>query len=257
LALWAALQAGARAAPRRDPAADPADAPGADARRTTDVITTYTYLPLVAQGYRLFVNGDFEAGLAGWETARGPFDGHGSGLPQGAVAFDGGRRALLGEPDAADHFIPVGYGAIAQTFTLNVRYLKLRYWVFSYDIARGETRYYDTFEVSINRPPADISDAEREDRGCAGARLNPEGTVSLSGDGLALCGGRPGATGWGSPWDSGGWKTVALDLSAFQGANVTLYLAAWSREVDAPFYDDHAWYNTWAYVDDVQPSGSP
>jgi hypothetical protein len=216
------------------------------------------HLPLVARKYRPFVNGDFGDGLMGWEMGRGPFRGHGSGLPQSVVDFDGGQRALLGDPDAADNFIPVGYGTVSQTFTLNKRYLRLQYWVSSYDIARGEERYYDTFEVSINRSPADISDAERDNRDCdTEAGLNPEGTVTVSGDGLAFCGGRPGTTGLGTPWDTGGWKTVALDLNAFQGTNVTLCLAIWSREDDPRYYNDHAWFNTWAYVDNVQPANSP
>jgi hypothetical protein len=238
------------------PAAAADSVADADDQPFTVVMTVH--LPLVARKYRPFVNGDFGDGLMGWETGRGPFDGHGSGLPHSVVDFDGGQRALLGDPDASDYYIPVGYGTLSQTFTLNKRYLRLQYWVSSYDIARGDERYYDTFEVSINRPPAHISDAERDNRDCdTGTGLNPEGTVTVSGDGLAFCGGRPGTTGVGTPWDTGGWKTVALDLNAFQGTNVTLCLAIWSREDDPRYYNDHAWFNTWAYVDNVQPANSP
>jgi len=260
LALFAALGGGTRAARLQPTGSNSHETlTSAGAQQTTDVITTYTYLPLVARFTpRPLVNGDFEDGLAGWETGRGPYGGHGSGLPQRAVKFDGGQRALLGKPDAADDHIPVGYGTLAQTFTLNTRYLRLHYWVFSYDIARGEARYYDTFEVSINRAPAEISDAERDSRECdTKTGLNPKGTVTVPGDGLAFCGGRPGTTGESTPWDTGGWQAVALDLNAFQGTDVTLYLTIWSREIDPDYYDDHAWYNTWAYVDHVRLSSSP
>jgi len=251
VALCAALRGGTQAASQGGTGLVGAPA---DAQPFTVAMTVH--LPLVTRKYRPFVNGDFEDGLMGWETVRGPFGGHGSGLPQSVVDFDGGQRALLGDPDAADNYIPVGYGTLSQTFTLNKRYLRLQYWVSSYDIARGEERYYDTFEVSINRSPADISDAERDNRDCdTEAGLNPEGTVIVSGDGLAFCGGRPGTTGVGTPWDTGGWKAVALDLNAFD--SVTLYLTIWSRENDPRYYNDHAWFNTWAYVDNVQPVDSP
>jgi hypothetical protein len=36
-----------------------------------------------------------------------------------------------------------------------------------------------------------------------------------------------------------------------------LYLTIWSREDDPRYYNDHTWFNTWAYVDNVQPSNNP
>jgi hypothetical protein len=130
--------------------------------------------------------------------------------------------------------------------------VRLQYWVFSYDIARGAQRYFDTFEVSVNRPPDQISTAERDSRGCANTMLNPEGILTVSEDGLVFCGGQPGASGQGTLWDTQMWKTVTLDLSAFRGTNVTLYFTIWSREYESPFYNDQGWFNTWAYVDNVQ-----
>jgi len=56
----------------------------------------------------------------------------------------------------------------------------------------------------------------------------------------------------GSLWDSG-WKTVTLDMSTFQGQNITLYLSVWSREYESQYYNNRAWYNTWAYVDNLNP----
>jgi len=221
------------------------------------VTAEYTaYLPILARNYRNFVNGSFEEGLTGWDAERGPFSGHGSGLPQSAVVFGEDDRALLAEEgDLAPGSIPIGYGYIAQTFTVDKPYVQLQYWVFSYDIAKGDGYYYDTFEVSLNRAPSQILDSERETQGCASTALNPEGTLIVSEDGLVFCGGRPG-TSAGLLWDTGGWKTVTLDLSAFQGTSVTLYLAIWSREYGPPDWDDHGWFNTWTYVDNVQPQSS-
>ncbi len=218
-----------------------------------DIVGPYHfYLPIVSRNYYSLVNGDFEDEFRGWNTGRGPFSGHGSGLPQSVVVFNEGNRALLGEPGALDDAIHVGYGTIAQTFTVDEPYLQLKYWVFSYDVARSSQRYYDTFEVSVNRSPDQISNAERDTRGCASTVLNPEGTVAVSENGLVFCGGRPGTSGVGTPWDTKTWKTVTLDLSAFQGQNIALYLAIWSREYDSQFYNDRAWHNTWAYIDDIQ-----
>jgi hypothetical protein len=214
------------------------------------------HLPMVMRSYRPFVNGDFEQELIGWDVRRGPFSGHGSGLPQSVVVFDQGKRALLGKAGSLPpNSIPVGYGTIAQTFTLGKPYVRLQYWVFSYDKAKGEERYYDTLEVSVNRAPDQISDAERDSKGCASTLLNPQGTLTVSGDGLVFCGGinRPGQ---GTLWDTQGWKTVTLDLSAFHGSNITLYFTMWSREYKSPNYNDQGWFNTWAYVDNVQLTNS-
>lgn len=212
------------------------------------------YLPFAFRDYSPFANGGFEDGLRSWATERGPFNGHGSGLAQRVVSFDGGQRALLGQAGNLDPgTIPVGYGTLAQTWTVERRYLSLDYWVISFDNAKTVRGYFDTFEVSINRPPADITEGERDARGCdESARLNPEGTLWVSGAGLVFCGGRPGESAGGVRWDTGGWNTVTLDLSAFQGQNITLYLTLWSREYDAPFYNDRAWFNTWAYVDNLR-----
>ncbi|MBN1178051.1 MAG: hypothetical protein JXD18_02495 [Anaerolineae bacterium] len=209
------------------------------------------FLPLAVRDYRPLANGDFEAGLAGWQTGRGPFAGHGSGMPQTAVRFDGSQRALLGDPAAANGAIRVGYGYVAQTFTVDAPLLQLQYRVLSYDIVKGDTHYYDTFEVSVDRPPDQVTDAQRDARGCTSTALNPSGTRVVTDAGLVFCGGRAGTSAdVGTVWDLG-WRTVTLDLSAFEGQNVTLYFAIWSREYNAAFYNDQAWYNTWAYVDNV------
>jgi hypothetical protein len=182
--------------------------PAAGLDVTVQAVDHAVYLPMVARSYRILVNGDFEQGLSGWDAIRGPFGGHGSGLPQSVLVFDGGKRALLG---TAGNLPP----------------------------------------DSVNRPPNQVSDQERDSAGCATSALNPEGMLAVSADGLAFCGGADRSS-QGTRWDTGGWKTVTLDLSAFQGGNVKLYFTIWSREYGAPYYDDRGWFNTWAYVDNVQ-----
>ncbi|MFQ5578161.1 MAG: right-handed parallel beta-helix repeat-containing protein [Anaerolineae bacterium] len=217
------------------------------------------YLPLVRRNHSHLINGDFEAGdFSGWNAGQSPFQGHGSGLPQAVLQFEGSLTARLGDPAFQDDAIPIGSGYIAQTFTVDQRYLQLRYRVQTYDIVLGQLGYADTFEVSLNTPPNQITDGERNSRGCnsEAAILNPEGVLQPA-TGLVFCG---GYFGFGS--DVGtlrdlGWKTVTLDLQNFQGGNVTLYFALWSREYQGDFYDDRGFYNTWVYIDDVQLSDNP
>jgi hypothetical protein len=221
----------------------------------TVVDNFYVYLPLVLRNYDPFTNGDFDSGFSGWTTGKGPFNGRGSGLPQGIVEYDGDIRALLGSTTYQDGSIPTGYGFIAQQFLVEKPYLDLEYRVFTYDVVKSSGRYYDTFELSINVPPSGVTNDQRDSLGCNDTNgiLNPDGTLIVSSDGLALCGGRYGTSDDpGTPYNTH-WKSVTLDLSAFQGEIVTLYFAVWSREYQSPFYDDQAWYNTWAYVDRLVP----
>jgi hypothetical protein len=210
-------------------------------------VTWYVYLPLVMRDYRPFVNGGFDNGLNGWNTGQGPFNGHGGGVPQRVTLLGGDNRALLGDPEMADGSIPVGYGYIAQTFTVDKPHLQLQYQVVSYDIVTGTQPYFDTFEVSVDRSPDQIQNADRDS-----AVFNPSGVdLPVSTDGLVFYSGRSGTTSdVGTRWESG-WMTVTLDLSDLQGENITLYLSIWSREYRSPYYDDRGWYNTWAVVDNL------
>ncbi len=230
----------------------------ASAGNASLAVQRYTaYLAAVRRGYRQWINGDFQDGMTGWENGRGPFSGHGSGLPVDVTKRNGENRVLLlGMPAATDNAIPVGYGTVFQSLTLENRYVHLRYWVYSYDIAKGTERYYDTLEVSVNRAPDEISDSDRNRQGCSTTALNPQGTLIVMGDGLIFCAGRPGGSGQGIPWDTQGWRDVTLDLQAYRGKNITLYFTVWSREYDSAFRDDRGWFNTWAYVDDVVPSNA-
>jgi hypothetical protein len=212
------------------------------------------YLPFAVRDYASLLNGDFEAGplnepgtVVGWQTFGGGFGGFGStGLPQQIVSFEESRRLLLGDPFARNSAVPVGYGAVAQTFTVDTPYLDLIYQVHSYDIYEGPAGYFDTFEISINQAPPLVPDLARDTK-CTLDQLNPSGVITAT-EGLVLCGGRSNVDAvLGQPWDSG-WQTVRLDVSAFVGQNITLHLAVWNRE----YTSDEGWYSTWVYVDDLK-----
>lgn len=231
----------------------------AQAQATTRVGYFCVYLPVFMRSFVPLVNGDFEHGLSGWSTGQGPFLGHGSGVTQTVILFEGSNCTLLGEPGAADGSIPVGYGYVAQQFSVveSPPRLQLQYRVITSDTVWGSStqRYYDSFELSINRPPDVITDTERDNQGCRDPlRLNPTGVLTPAGDGLVFCGGRITSTTPPSPWDSG-WLTVTLDLSAFANQHISLYMATWSREYDSRYYDDMAYYNTYSYVDNVSVLG--
>lgn len=199
-------------------------------------------------------NGDFESGLDHWLRGQGSFNGHGTGLPQSVVSFEGSSRVLLGMTTAQDGNIPVGYGYVAQAFAVpsNAR-LSFKYRVVSRDTIKGTEKYYDSFEFSVNKAPWDILDADRDARGCNDPnRLNPTTTLTPSVDGLVFCGGQiVPANQLPKSWDSG-WREVTIDMSAFAGRTVTLYMALWSREYQSAYWNDKAYYNTYAYVDDVR-----
>jgi len=211
----------------------------------------HVFLPLTVRNYALFTNGDFESRSLkpGWNSLKGGFPGYGgSGLPQQVIQFEGSYRALLGDIDARNDAIPVGYGSIAQTFTVNKRYLTLKYRIVSYDIFKGTKNYFDTFEISINSSPNQILDSARNGK-CAGVPGTEPGIQAEAG--LTFCRGREGnASVVGQRWDSG-WRTVTLDMEKFQWTTITLYLAIWNREYEAPYFNDHGWFNTWVYLDDI------
>ena len=203
-------------------------------------------------------DGDFEQGWGTyWSRGQGGFSGHGTGLPQSIVQFEGSNRVLLGTTTGGDGALPVGYGYISQQYQVpaNGR-LSFKYRVHSRDTIVGTTigLYYDSFEFSINRAPWEITDAERNARGCNEQnRLNPhQTTLTPQGAGLVFCGGQVvAAQNLPREWDSG-WRTVTVDLGAFSGTTTTLYMAVWSREYQPAFYNNQAYYNTYTYVDDVE-----
>ncbi len=130
--------------------------------------------------------------------------------------------------------------------------MKFRYRISTHDIIRGAQtgRYFDTFEISLNIPPDQISNGERNNKGYSTNLLNLTNIIIPS-EGLVLCGGYNG-----SEADTGtlrdlGWKEVTLDMQNFQQQEVTLYFTLWSREYESPRYNDQALYNTWVYINDI------
>ena len=218
------------------------------------------YLPIVTKTKlniaNPLTNGDFEDGLTSWDGDQGPFLSHGSGLPQ--VTIDSGEAdfnnvALLGNPNYSNGSIPVGYGVISQTFTVEGSDLELQYRVWSRDIVKGsQDKYFDTFEVSVDNSPIEITDADRNEIGCDGVSLNPnkESIEVPSDGGLLFCGGGLGET---NILKDTGWLTVTLNLENRNlGEDITLYFTIWSREYEIKYRDDKAYYNTWAWVDNVK-----
>ena len=209
------------------------------------------YLPGVDKNFAPLTNGDFSEGFSGWEQGKGPFVAasgtHGSGLPQSIISVNGNNAALLGDPNFTDGSIPVGYGYIAKTFTVDKNSLAFQYHLITFDVALAQGGYFDTFEVSVNQKPDQITDAQRNAAGCVTPDAAPA-SINVTAPGLAFC---TGGTGEGGTQKDYGIKNLSLNLSAFKGENVTVYFAIWSREYDAKYYDNHAFYNTWVTVDNV------
>jgi len=228
----------------------------------TATTSAYIYFPLL--------NGDFEIPtLAHWTGHQGTFDGHGSGLPQFAVVGEitDTLVAQIGSPEFRDANIPIGHGSLQQSFTVLERYLQIWYRVFTHDVVKGvraETQdyYFDSFEVSINVPPDQISNEERNRKGCSDktAILNPHNrALTIIENGLAFCGGYQNQyhDNINPALQDLGWRRVHLDLLAFQGSELTLYLTLWSREDDMVRLDDTAYFNTWVLIDGIALTNQP
>lgn len=244
----------ARLAQSRPTDVTPADNEASAAVAATFDVECYVYLPVIMY-YNALINGDFETCnlKEGWTRKQGPFEGNGSGLPQAVIPSENGCAALLGDPSLTNPHIPVGYGYIAQTFTVISPYLQIQYHVHTYDIVRGvESNYYfDTFEVSLNKSPDKIRNQEREKKGCASKLLNPNGPL-VADEGLAFCGGFAGSAGDVGILHDLGLRTVTLDLQKFLGSNLTLYLTLWSREYGDRGQYNQTYYNTWVHIDNIQ-----
>jgi hypothetical protein len=198
-------------------------------------------------------NGYFSDGLNGWGVGRGGFMGHGSGLPVGRLFEGGNPRILLGDATAISGTIPVGYGYLNQTFVVGARYLEINYRMFTEDLILGGNRYFDTFEVALNTFPDQITDMERTARGCQTA-ANPGSVVVPGTGGLVFCAGNPGERE--GKLQETGWRTARLDLAAWRGRKITLFMTLWSREYDAPYQNNQAFYNSWVFVDDIRETES-
>ena len=215
------------------------------------------YLPLVTNNYVRLTNGDFGQGLLGWQVLSGGFVhngvSYGSAGPQPQPIMVNGRDvARLGDLSYVNGHIPVGYGAIAQTFTIEGNTLRFDYRLVTQDLYQGAAGYYDTFEVSINTAPGVVSNEQR-DAICNEEHqaFNPENGSSIPvSAGLVLCAGRVNIA------DAGdfGWRTVTLTgLNDFNNGsrdkNITLYFSVWSRQYTG---FNQGWWNTYVEIDNVR-----
>jgi hypothetical protein len=217
------------------------------------------YLPVVLRDYNSFGNGDFSAGLSGWN-----YGGDNGYTVTPVTRFYKnaqpitGTAALLGGVDSdecradtgpcyAEGGVPVGSARLWQRFTVpdtSAPKLTIHYRILTRDILRGSVtgKYWDDFEVSVNTTPTAVTDVMRNSISCGnGATSGATLPVTLTG-GLVMCDGYTGVWHNNSLIDLG-WKTITLDLSNFRGQNITVYFANWNRE------DPTA--NTWTYVDDI------
>jgi hypothetical protein len=181
------------------------------------------------------LNGDFEYGslAPGWQKDESPMpvsivqsvqERTGGSTPPA----DGNNAVLLGNPNYAcvPDGIPMGYAAIAQTFSLPLdtdSKLVFKYIMWSQDTSIAGD--YDRFEVYVN------------------------GSLAFS-DGNQVNAGLKCAQWWRVPGpdnprngQTDGWATGEIDLSGYVGQDVVIAFRNYNR------YD--GWYNTYTYVDRV------
>lgn len=218
-------------------------------RQQVRVVPYRIYLPILLRNYAPFINGGFEDALIGWQT-NGQMSVSTVDTPTTPAASL--RSARLGGDDQvyADGQVPTGYGAAWQSFSVpntSAPKMIVRYRVRTHDAMVGTTKYYDDFELSIDRAPVDVTDSERDALGCRSTTpLSSTFTAPVpAAGGLAVCDGNRGTpTKLPTLYDTD-WRTVTLDLSQVKAkGNITVYLANWNR-------NDRFW-NTWTYVDSIE-----
>ena len=207
---------------------------------------TRLILPVLYSNFQPFRNGQFSDGWNGWSWFKGGFNGNGTGGPLAV----GSQPALLGDPNLLNGQVPVGYGALSQGFTVEKPYLDVQFDFATHDIGLGgDNQYFDTFEISINLPPAQVTDAQRAQVGCHTPSSSTQ-TVNVAAAGLVYCAGGNGSVGTLVDF---GLSSLRLNLQNFTGQNVTVYLALWQREYNAPYTQDRGYYNTWVTIHSVLP----
>lgn len=222
----------------------------ATVQKMSCIVPARIYLPLALRTYVSIPlrNGGFESGA--WEPWQAAADTMPTSLLSDATQAHAGQwSALLGDPGADDQHVPVGNARLWQTFsvpqTAETPQITIHYHFVSQDIVRSSLNqnYLDSFEIYLNAFPSDANtpakdDSQRLER-CVTALGQP---ATAPTDGLVFCDGRVNND---APKDFG-WRTVTLDMSAYKGLPVTLYLAVFNR------WD--SWHNTYVYVDDVETS---
>lgn len=203
------------------------------------------YVPVLPRAYYPFMNGDFEAALAGWQA----FDG---GLPVSLVSqpvpnpvsggndlyIPAGQNSVrLGSPlyNCSQAGVPFpAYAAVQQTITLpeaSAIELQFDYILYTEDgmPASGGERY-DRFEMYVD------TGSGLELRFVDGNAVN---------SGLSCGNWRrvPGAENIRGGVEDG-WATASIDLSDYAGMNVVVSFQNHSRA--------DGYYNTYTYIDNVR-----
>ncbi len=223
----------------------------ATAQSLTCVVPARVYVPLISRNFLSMPlrNGGFELPLAdGWLSAEDTLPVTPANAP--GQPHSGQYSVLLGDATAdGQGDVPVGNARIWQTFGVPLAEEKptvtLYYHLVSQDFVRSSKNqnYLDSFEIYLNTFPPDANTPAADDPRrfdlCVTGLGHP---LAAPTDGLVFCAGRAAET---DPNDLG-WRSVTLDLSAYRGRSVTLYLAVFNR------WDK--WYNTYVYVDDVEVS---
>ncbi len=183
---------------------------------TAAIISLFNvHLPAIMKSYAPFCNGDFEQGTSCWS-----FGGMERHTVSTAMPHGGSQAALLGGDKSVygcDGGVPQGSAWMEQTVTVpSTGNPALSFWYRLYSFDKTADRaLVDSFEVKI------------------------DGTIFFE-DVLIW------ATDYGcnlpAPNDRG-WRQETIDLSSYKGQTVTLRFEVWNRR--------DAYYNTWAYVDDV------
>lgn len=224
---------------------------------TVTVRDTRMWLPVMAKGFGIF-NGYFDRGATGWAASAGPFEEHGSGLTWKIDNFnivsDSGNGLRLGDPTGKDGALPVGFVTFSQTFAVPLDWTKLKfdYQVHTFDQIKGSntSSYFDSFEVSLWEAGkvGGVTDEQRNAL-CQLAAINPTGEKTVVQPGLILCGGNlAGKTGVYHTFSG----SVSFELQMFKGKSVILNFTLWSKEYNARFYNNRAYFNTWILLDNVR-----
>lgn len=198
---------------------------------TTEVVTYFVYLPLVAKRHCYCAPNEVANSCFNSPCDFVPAWGEEGTLNRAVVAPGeddylpfGCCSALLGDPSYSNQQVPVGSAIIFQTITVpdtQSPRLEFVYAMYSYDILVGQTtgKLYDSFEVAVFSPYELVIFRTG----------NPEGS----------CPGDCRHEVW-----SSGIRAESLDFSKFAGQTITLYFSIWNR-VDSKC-------NTWVYIDAIR-----
>jgi hypothetical protein len=197
---------------------------------TISVFGPLAYLPFVTW-QKALLNGDFEQGLANWQTGGGL---HATGDAPVSVSsqyyYSGSQSVVVGDPAltaSCNGGIPEAVAYISQSVTIpSTSHPTLTFWyrIFTQDWTGPDPNnpVYDAFTVSVN------GSQETKNGGALFVAGNPPPSSS--------------ATGCSGILDMG-WRQGSVDLGSYKGQTVTLYFNDWNEGSTS--------LNTYTYLDDV------